>query len=131
MSPAPLSSIAIGHGVADEAGTRQRIDLAGVWKRRVNGKSYDDVQVPSSLRPLGFYQLSRNFLLPRLSQGERAFVHFEAITYHGRVSINGAELGSMGPYVPYEFEFTRQAREGSNAIEAAISDLTPDPAGAG
>ena len=37
----------------------------------------------------------------------------------------------MGPYVPYEFDFTVHAKEGTNQIEVAIADLIPDPTGAG
>ncbi|MGD0697625.1 MAG: glycoside hydrolase family 2 TIM barrel-domain containing protein [Terriglobia bacterium] len=91
---------------------------------------YDVVQVPSSLRPSGFYQLSREFLLPELSPHQRSILHFDAITYYGRVSVNGAELGTMGPYVPYEFDCTRQSRSGNNTVQVAIADLTPDPSGA-
>jgi hypothetical protein len=113
------------------AGTRAKIDLNGEWERRVGGEMYDLVEVPSSLRPSGFYQLGREFVLPELSPHQRAMVHFDAITYFGRVSVNGTELGTMGPYVPYEFDFTRQAKKGTNTIEVAIADLTPDPSGAG
>jgi beta-glucuronidase len=115
----------------EEAKARPRVDLGGLWQRYVNGKLFDAVQVPASLRPLGFYRLSRQFLLPELLSTQRAFVHFEAITYHGRASMNGAELGTMGPYVPYEFEFTKQAHAGENTIEVAVADLIPDPAGGG
>jgi hypothetical protein len=69
--------------------------------------------------------------LPALLARERAIVHFDAITYHGRLFVNGAELGTMGPYVPYEFDITAQAKEGKNQIDVAIADLTPDPTGAG
>ncbi len=37
----------------------------------------------------------------------------------------------MGPYVPFEFEFTPQAKKGANIVEVAIADLTPEPGGAG
>jgi hypothetical protein len=111
--------------------TRSRVDLNGQWERRIDGELYDIVQVPSSLRPSGFYQLSRQFLLPALSPHQRAILHFDAITYFGRVSVNGTELGTMGPYVPYEFDCTRQSRKGNNNIQVAIADLTPDPSGAG
>ena len=37
----------------------------------------------------------------------------------------------MGPYVPYEFDFTTQAKEGKNQLEVAIADLIPEPGGAG
>src|SRR5208337_1321721 len=113
------------------AGTRSRVDLNGQWERRFDGELYDLVEVPSSLRPSGYYQLRREFLLPELSQHQRAMLHFEAITYFARVAVNGTELGTMGPYVPYEFDFTRQAKKGTNTVEVAIADLTTDPSGAG
>jgi hypothetical protein len=92
---------------------------------------YDIIEVPSSLRPSGYYQLRREFLLPEISPHLRAMLHFDAITYFGRVSVNGTELGTMGPYVPYEFDCTRPSRKGNNAIQVAIADLAPDPSGAG
>ncbi len=111
--------------------SRSRVDLNGQWERWVGDKLYDVVEVPSSLHPSGYYQLRREFLLPELSAHQRAYLHFEAITYFARVSVNSTELGTMGPYVPYEFDFTRQARKGKNTVEVAIADLTPDPSGAG
>ena len=113
------------------AGTRSRVDLNGQWERRVGDELFDLVEVPSSLRPSGYYQLRREFLLPELSPHHRVMLHFDAITYFGRVSVNGTELGTMGPYVPYEFDFTRQAKKGTNTVEVTIADLTPDPSGAG
>jgi beta-glucuronidase len=112
-------------------GQRSRVDLNGDWERHVNGVPFDLFRVPSSRRPLGYYQLKRTFLLPKLSPRLRAILHFDAITYHGRVFVNGTELGTMGPYVPYEFDFTTQAKEGSNQVEVAIADLIPDPKGGG
>jgi hypothetical protein len=113
------------------AGARARVDLNGLWERQIDGELYDVVQVPSSLRPSGCYRLKRQFLLPELSGHERAILHFDAITYFGRAFMNGAELGTMGPYVPFEFDFTRQAKKGANVVEVAIADLTPEPSGAG
>ena len=110
---------------------RSRIDLNGRWERTVAGQLIDVVEVPSSLRPSGYYQLGREFLLPDLSPHQRAVLHFEAITYFARVSVNGTELGTMGPYVPYEFDCTSQCRKGSNTIQVAIADLTLDPEGGG
>jgi hypothetical protein len=130
----PALSHALGVASAPSesaAGTRSRVDLNGHWERRIAGELYDIVEVPSSLRPSGYYQLRREFLLPALSPHQRAVLHFDAITYFGRVAVNGAELGTMGPYVPYEFDCTPQAREGTNTVEVAIADLTPDPSGAG
>jgi hypothetical protein len=131
----PATSLAL-HGSETNAdtpaaGARSRVDLNGQWERRIDGELYDLVQVPSSLRPSGNYRLKREFLLPELSNHERAILHFDAITYFGRAFVNGAEIGVMGPYVPFEFEFTRQAKKGTNVVEVAIADLTPEPSGAG
>ena len=127
----------LSHGLAQveaanlAGGQRSRVDLNGDWERHVNGALFDLFRVPSSRRPLGYYRLKRSFLLPKLAPYQRAILRFEAITYHGRVFLNSTELGTMGPYVPYEFDFTAQAKEGSNQVEVAIADLIPDPGGAG
>jgi hypothetical protein len=113
------------------AASRSRLPLNGEWERRFSGKPYETVVVPFSRRPSGYYSLNRNLALPRLATGQRVFVHFEAITYWGRVTINGKSLGTMGPYVPYEFEFTSVAKEGDNAIQVEIADLVPLPDGSG
>ena len=112
---------------------RQRsvVDLNGDWERYIHNKLVDIVPVPSSLHPTGYYQLKKSFLLPRLSATQRVVVHFEAITYHGHVFVNGRELGTMIPYVPQEFDFTPYAREGRNNIEVAIADACPAPDGSG
>ena len=117
----------------DESGgeARQRLDLNGSWERHFGDRPLDVVTVPSSLRPAGYYQLKRKFVMPHLSSRQRAVLHFEAITYHGRVFINGKEIGTMAPYVPHEFDITQEVKEGSNAVEVAIVDIRPDPSGAG
>jgi len=124
-------AVPVAQAAGPPGAARSRVDLNGVWKRHIDGDLYDLVQVPSSLRPSGFYELSREFLLPELSPHKRAIVHFDAITYFGRVYVNGAELGTMIPYVPHEFDCTRQAKKGRNVIQVAIADLTPEPTGAG
>ncbi len=112
-------------------GSRKRVQLNGEWELRLDGQPYDVVEVPSSLHPTGFYTLGRSFALPRLGRGERVFVHFDAITYCGRLSVNGKPMGKMGPYVPYEFEFTSSAKEGDNQVEVEIADVTAWPDGTG
>jgi hypothetical protein len=113
------------------AAGRAQISLNGEWQRYIGGKLYDTVPVPSSQHPLGLYNLKRRFLLPRLSPSERTVLHFEGITYFGRASVNGAELGTMSLYVPYEFDFTPHAREGNNEVDVAMADLVAEPEGAG
>jgi hypothetical protein len=116
---------------ADQASSRARVSLNGTWERHVNGVQVDRVEVPSSLRPSGFYRLDRTFLLPRLTANQRAFVHFEAVNYHGRVWVNGKEIGETLLFVPAEFDITTHAKEGVNTIAVDIADLCPEPSGAG
>lgn len=99
---------------------RTVVDLNGEWDRYIHRKLFDRVVVPSSLRPSGTYRLQRTFLLPHLTKGARAILHFEAITYFGRVFLNGTELGNLIPYLPHEFECATRAAEGRNTIEVEI-----------
>jgi beta-glucuronidase len=110
---------------------RARVDLNGTWERLVEQAHYDFISVPSSRRPVGQSVLKREFTLPKLATGTRAFVHFEAINYYGRVSVNGVALGAMGPYTPYEFEFTPHAKEGTNSVSLDLADLIPFADGSG
>ncbi len=111
--------------------TRTVVDLNGDWERYIHDKLVEIVRVPSSLRPLGIYRLQRSFLMPRLATGQRGILHFDAITYYGRVFVNGHELGSMIPYVPFEFDFTQYSQEGRNTVAVEITDAAPAPDGAG
>jgi len=112
-----------------EIALRSRIDLNGSWSRYVDGVFFGNIEVPSSQHPLGCYELKRNFLLPQLSPSQRAILHFEAVTCHGRVSVNKAELGVMGPYMPYEFDATPHLHAGTNEISVTIRDLLAGPDG--
>jgi hypothetical protein len=132
LSSAPRARATSGTSAAEDASRgRSRISLNGEWERYIGPDLYDVVQVPSSLHPSGLYRLTRDILLPRLTPNQRAFLHFEAINYHGRVSVNGEEVGTTIPYVPYDFECTRQVKEGRSSIAVAVADLVPDPTGAG
>lgn len=129
---AVLSAVPVlGSSQSPHSDSRKRISLNGEWERRVGAKAWDVVTVPASLRPSGFYTLKRSVLLPRLAGGERAFLHFEAITYCAKLSANGKQIGVLGPYVPYEFEFTDAAKEGDNDVELEMADLIPWPDGTG
>jgi len=112
-------------------GSRTRISLNGEWEHRIDGVLYDKVTVPSSRRPSGYYSLNRSLDIPKLAPGQRSFVRFEAVTYFGRVTVNGKLIGTMGPYVPYEFEITEVAKEGKNDLQVEIADLAPLPDGSG
>ena len=110
--------------------SRTVVNLNGDWERLVNDKRVGTVRVPSSLTPGGMYTLRREFLLPRLNK-QRAIVRFNAITYYGRVSVNGKQLGTTLPYVPQEFDCTAQAQEGRNTVEVLIIDAGTGPNGLG
>src|SRR5580704_2129110 len=115
----------------EASASRKRLSLNGEWDLHIDGKLRDVVYVPSSRPPSGFYTLQRTFVLPRLAGGERAFLHFDAITYCAKLAANGKKLGVMGPYIPYEFEITDIAREGHNEVEVELADLVPWPDGTG
>ena len=121
----------VGQSLSTHPDSRTRISLNGEWEYRLSGNLYDTVVVPSSRRPSGYYTLKRNVILPKLQAGQRVFVHFEGITYWARVTANHKTLGTMGPYLPCEFEFTSNAKEGNNEVEAEIADLLPLPDGHG
>lgn len=116
--------------VPESAAERSRFSLNGRWERRVNGAVIDHVEVPVSLPPSGTYTLTRTVLMPKLTAQQRAFVHFEAVNYHGRVLVNGTEVGSTLPYVPADFDVTPTVRDGTNTIAVVITDLGTEPAGA-
>ena len=124
-----LGSQSVAAGAAP--GPRAQVSLNGNWGLEIEGTPWGSIEVPSSFHPLGLYTLKRTFLLPRLTSGVRAFVHFEAITYCGKLAVNGKPLGVLGPYVPHEFEFTDVAREGQNEVELHMADLVPFPDGTG
>jgi hypothetical protein len=129
------AAIAGGTAKAQEAVAttppRVRIDLNGAWDQSIGGNFVRVVQVPSSNHLMGTYDLSRELALPKLAPGEHAFLHLEAIAYFARVFCNGTELGSMMPYTPHEFDISGVVKERSNIIRVTISDLNPEPGGAG
>jgi beta-galactosidase len=113
----------VGREFPDSSAKRLRIDLNGPWRKSVANVFVRTIDVPSSQRPSGSYELSREIILPRLAKGEHAILHFEGITYFARAFSNGTELGGMDPYVPYEFDITRSVRERSNVISLQMADL--------
>lgn len=127
----PLLSPTRAAAESGAASHRTRIDLNGTWERSIAGRRVGSLAVPCSLPPSGRYELTRTCAVPRLVGGQRAFLHFEAITYFARVFLNGVEVGVMDPYVPHEFEITRGLKEGNNEIRVALADLVPESNGAG
>jgi hypothetical protein len=111
--------------------SRRRVDLGGRWSRFVNGERWDDITVPSSLRPSGSYTLKKKVLLPSPAANERSFFCLEGLTYYGKIAINGSLAGEVGAYAPHEIEITKFVRDGENEIDVTIFDLVPGPNGEG
>jgi Glycosyl hydrolases family 2, TIM barrel domain/Glycosyl hydrolases family 2, sugar binding domain/Glycosyl hydrolases family 2 len=107
------------------------VGLNGLWERHVNQVLYDIISVPSSQRPLGFYELKRSVALPRPTAAQRAILHFDAVNYFSRAFVNDTEAGIMGPYVPCEFDITQLLRDGENAVAVRIADLRAEAGGQG
>jgi hypothetical protein len=76
---------------------RLQVNLGGIWECHINGRLHDMVTVPSSLRPRGFYQLKRSVVLPRSANGQRPFLHFDAVNYYSQASVNETQMGAMAP----------------------------------
>jgi len=110
---------------------RTRVNLNGAWEQWMAGSYVRLVTVPSSARPLGTYELRHKFACSRLSPGERAILHLNAITYFARIFLNGTEVGTMSSYVPYEFDVTALLRERENELQIRITDLLPERSGPG
>ena len=115
--------------VASSADLTHRIELNGTWERHDRGL-VDTVMVPSSLRPSGAYNLIRDFVVSDTARG-RFILHFEAITFYARVSVNDHSVGVMDPYVPYDFDITPHVRGGRNVLTVEITDLLPASDGGG
>lgn len=51
------------------------------------------------------------------SDGERAFLHFEAVNYHAHVYLNGELVGEhVGGFTPFSIEVTDHLRDGENLL---------------
>jgi len=101
---------------------QQQISLAGSWERWIAGQLYDNVQVPSSYRPVGTAILKRNLDLPQISSGQRVLLRFEGIAGNGTLRVNGHEIGTLAPYIRHVFDITSEAKPGANQIEMQLID---------
>ena len=96
--------------------------LNGWWDYRVGEGKWSRRKVPYSDRPVGFAECKLNFNPDHaLSEGERAFLRFDGITYRGTVTLNGQCLGVMGPYCEYRYEITELLQE-KNELTVKIED---------
>lgn len=99
------------------------ISLNGWWDWSIPGHSSQQREVPSSYLCVGEAVYMKQFELPDVSN-KRLLLHFEGVHYTGTVTLNGASIGNMLPYVPYDFDITSTAVTGCNVLEVVIKDLT-------
>jgi len=62
---------------------------------------------------------------------DRALLGFDGIAFHARISLNGVDLGPVGPYTEHAFDITEHLRAGLNDLRVRIHDLTPEADGSG
>jgi hypothetical protein len=104
------------------AAAAQRIELAGRWERLIGDRVHDFVAVPSSYRPIGTAVLRRSFDLPAAGANRRVLLRFGGIAHQATVRVNGSQVGSMGPWTPYNFDITEKVRAGRNTLEVEVTD---------
>ncbi len=68
----------------------------------------------------------RTFEVPLAWQGDRLFVHFEAVHYYCKAYVNGHLVGEHeGGFTPFEFEITRYVHFGKpNTLLVGVKDRT-------
>jgi hypothetical protein len=90
---------------------------SGQWER---------VRIPHYGGPLGravaYYRASFELTPEMLGRGAM-FVCFKGVDYKAHIFVNGAYLGSHeGFFAPFEFEFTRVARPGTNVLLVRVEN---------
>ena len=66
----------------------------------------------------------REFSVER-SPSQRVLLHFEAVDYRSRVSVNGRSVGEhRGGHTPFSFDITDALRDGSNTLVVRVEDET-------
>lgn len=97
--------------------------LNGSWDYRIGKGSLKQITVPFSALPVGHSEFLKGFDLE--AQGATILLKFYGITYYGKVFLNGAYIGEMGPYCEYSFDITHQVREKGNELRVEIEDIAP------
>ena len=97
------------------------------FERVLNGKgSWDKVTIPHYGEPLGeaiTYYYREFYLTEEMLNKEALFIHFDGVDYKADVFINGYYLGSHeGFFAPFEFDFTKVARKGTNKLLVKVSN---------
>lgn len=98
--------------------------LNGWWDYRIGKGAFTRKKVPFSTLPVGKSECVLRFSPIEHTDAPRAFLVFDGVTYEGRVTFNGVELGTMLAYCEYRFEVTHLLRE-ENLLSVELSDIEP------
>jgi beta-glucuronidase len=99
------------------------IPLHGRWSRAVGGRVIDSVAVPGTYPPVGACTLAREVDLGAVDPGSRYFLRTEGVLAWARFAIDGAELGTAGPWSRHRFEIPRERVRARMRVSAEITDI--------
>jgi Glycosyl hydrolases family 2, sugar binding domain/Glycosyl hydrolases family 2, TIM barrel domain/Glycosyl hydrolases family 2 len=85
--------------------------------------------VAKPLDPAATLTYRRSFTLPRDWSGQNVLLHFGAVDWKAKVSVNGQQVGEhTGGYDPFFFDITKALRDGPNEIMVEVADPTDSAA---
>ena len=109
-------------------------NLNGLWDLKLGDGTATKVLVPypiesalsGVLKHSDSMTYRRSFEIPRDWSGRHVLLHFGAVDWETKVSINGKELGThRGGYDPFDFDITDKLKpEGAQEISVEVSDPT-------
>lgn len=114
-------------------------NLNGQWNYRISqtaqGEGYDGtITVPFSpecllsgvgrvLMPEETLVYNRTFNLPEGFIKDKTFLHFGAVDYICKVTLNGVDVGGhRGGYTPFSLDVSSAVREGENTVTVSVTD---------
>ncbi len=106
----------------EQGAVRHHIELNGWWDWAIPDGPRERRLVPSSYRCVGQAIYERSLEIPAPG-GQRVFLCFEGIAFEGQVRVNGADVGRMLPFVPYEYDITSLVVPGANTLQVEIKDI--------
>ncbi|MGZ3810428.1 MAG: glycoside hydrolase family 2 TIM barrel-domain containing protein [Mucilaginibacter sp.] len=124
ISPVPAAVSGTSH---------QKISLNGIWDFQVSGyNSKHNIVVPGEWEMQGFNVnegetavYSRKFNIPADWQGKRIKIHFDGVSSHGIIKVNGIKVGEHeGSFVPFEADITDALKSGDNILQVEVQAQT-------
>ncbi len=100
-----------------------RVNLDGEWTFSIHGYAQKPMVVPSTYLPVGGATLERTFDVQEPGEGQRALLHFDAVSTTAEVWLNDHSLGKFGPFTPFSLDVTESLKGGTNALRVELSDL--------